>query len=228
MYPLYDWHTTDIWTANGRFRWKYNRLYDLYYQAGVPLNSQRVASPFISQAIPSLHLYRVIEPEMWGKMLGRVNGVNFAGGYGNSVAMGWRGVRLPEGMTWKKYLFFLLDTLPEDARNNYLDKLEVSVRFWREKGGCLAKETIMKLKRLNIPFKLGGTSGYRTHKLPVRMEYLDDIDLPEFRELPSYKRMCICILKNGHCCKYMGFSPNKQEQERRRKMMDEYRSYFNE
>ena len=142
--------------------------------------------------------------------------------------MGWRGVRLPEGMTWKKYLFFLLDTLPEDARTNYLDKLEVSVRFWREKGGCLAKETIMKLKRLNIPFELGGTSGYRTHKLPVRMEYLDDIDLPEFRELPSYKRMCICILKNDHCCKYMGFSPNKQEQERRRKMMDEYRSYFNE
>lgn len=105
VYPLYDWHTTDIWTANGRFRWKYNRLYDLYYQAGVPLNSQRVASPFISQAIPSLHLYRVIEPEMWGKMLGRVNGVNFAGGYGNSVAMGWRGVRLPEGMTWKNIFF---------------------------------------------------------------------------------------------------------------------------
>lgn len=161
-------------------------------------------------------------------MLGRVNGVNFAGLYGNSAAMGWRSVRLPEGMTWKKYLFFLLDTLPEGTRNNYLDKLEVSVRFWREKGGCLAKETIMKLKRLNIPFELGGTSGYRTHKLPVRMEYLDDIDLPEFRELPSYKRMCICILKNDHCCKYMGFSPNKQEQERRRKMMDEYRSYFNE
>lgn len=78
------------------------------------------------------------------------------------------------------------------------------------------------------PSSLGGASGYRTAKLPVRMEYLDDIDLPEFRELPSYKRMCICILKNDHCCKYMGFSPNKQEQERRRKMMDEYRSYFNE
>lgn len=228
VYPLFDWHTTDIWTANGRFRWKYNRLYDLYYQAGVPLNSQRVASPFISQAIPSLHLYRVIEPEMWGKMLGRVNGVNFAGVYGNSVAMGWRSVRLPRGMTWKKYLFFLLDTLPEDTRNNYLDKLEVSARFWREKGGCLAKETIMKLKKLNIPFELGGTSGYRTDKLPVRMEYLDDIDLPEFRELPSYKRMCICILKNDHCCKYMGFSLNKQEKERRRKVMDEYESYLNE
>ena len=161
-------------------------------------------------------------------MLGRVNGVNFAGLYGNSAAMGWRAVRLPEGMTWKKYLFFLLDTLPEGTRNNYLDKLEVSVRFWREKGGCLSRETIRKLKGLNVPFELVGASRYRTAKLPVRMEYLDDIDLPEFRELPSYKRMCICILKNDHCCKYMGFSPNKQEQERRQKMMDEYRSYFNE
>ena len=84
------------------------------------------------------------------------------------------------------------------------------MRFWREKGGCLSRETIRKLTGLNVPFELGGASGYRTAKLPVRMEYLDDIDLPEFRELPSYKRMCICILKNDHCCKYMGFSANKQ------------------
>lgn len=113
VYPLYDWYTTDIWTANGRFCRKYNRLYDLYYQAGVPLNSQRIASSFISQAIPSLHLYRMIEPEMWGKMLRRVNSVNFARVYGNSVAMGWRSVRLPKEMTWKKYFFSLLGTLPE-------------------------------------------------------------------------------------------------------------------
>ena len=37
------------------------------------------------------------------------------------------------------------------------------------------------------------------------MEYLDDIDIPEFRELPTYKRVCICILKNDYYCKYMGF-----------------------
>lgn len=98
----------------------------------------------------------------------------------------------------------------------------------REKGGCLAKETIMKLKRLNIPFELGETSGYRTHEFPVRMKYLDDIGLPEFRELPSYKRMCVCILKNDHSCKYMGFSQNKQERERRRRVMNEYGTYFNE
>ena len=25
-YPIYDWKTTDIWTANGRFNWDYNRF----------------------------------------------------------------------------------------------------------------------------------------------------------------------------------------------------------
>ena len=70
-YPLYDWLTTDIWTANGRFGWPYNRLYDLFYRAGVPLDSQRVASPFISPAIASLHLYKAIDPDTWGRMVGR-------------------------------------------------------------------------------------------------------------------------------------------------------------
>ena len=63
LYPIYDWKTTDIWTANGKFGWDYNRLYDLYYYAGVSLERQRVASPFIGEAIESLHLYKVIEPD---------------------------------------------------------------------------------------------------------------------------------------------------------------------
>ncbi len=69
-YPIFDWKTKDIWIANGRFGWDYNHLYDLFYQAGVPLEMQRVASPFISQAIASLKLYRAIDPDMWGKMIG--------------------------------------------------------------------------------------------------------------------------------------------------------------
>ncbi len=225
IYPLYDWLTTDIWTANGRFGWEYNRLYDLYWQAGVPLESQRVASPFISQAISGLRLYRAIDPDMWGKMLCRVNGVNFAGLYGGTTAMGWRRVKLPEGMTWKSYLYFLLDTLPKTTRNNYLKKLEVSMNFWKNRGGCLLPETIRKLREKGIEVHIAGKSNYRTKKIPVRMDYHDDIDLPEFRELPTYKRMCICILKNDHCCKYMGFSPNKINKELRFNALQEYAAH---
>jgi len=121
-------------------------------------------------------------------------------------------------------MHFLLSTLPERTRNNYLEKLSVSIRFWREKGGCLPDETIAKLQKAGIRIEIGGKSAYRTDKRPVRMEYLDDIDLPEFSRLPTFKRICICILKNDHACKYMGFSPNKSETQRRNKIMEKYES----
>ena len=150
-YPIYDWKTQDIWIANGKFGWTYNHLYDLYYQAGVPLSRQRVASPFISQAISTLFIYKVVDPDMWGRMVGRVNGVGFAGIYGNTSAMGWRAIKCPAGFSWEKYMYFLLNTLPEETRENYLNKLRVSRKFWREKGGCLSEETIAKLRAANIP-----------------------------------------------------------------------------
>lgn len=221
-YPIYDWKTSDIWTANSKFDWDYNPLYDLYYQAGIPIEKQRVASPFISQAIPTLAVYKVIDPDTWGRMVSRVNGVGCAALYGSTQAMGWRGITCPAGFTWKKYMYFLLDTLPPQTRQNYLEKLKVSIRFWREKGGCLSEETIEKLREAGVSFSVEGPSGYRTDKRPVRMEYLDDIDIPEFREIPTYKRMCICILKNDHTCKYMGFSQTKKEMQLRKEAIEKY------
>lgn len=99
---------------------------------------------FISPAIASLHLYKAIDPNTWGRMVGRVNGANFAALYGRTTAAGWQSVHLPQGMTWESYMHFLLSTLPEPIRRNYLEKLSVSIRFWRDKGGCLSDETITK------------------------------------------------------------------------------------
>ncbi len=223
-YPIYDWLTTDVWTANGKFRWDYNRLYDLYYQAGIPIEKQRVSSPFISPAQTSLKLYRVLDPNTWGKMVNRVNGINFVGIYGGTSAVGWQSVKLPQGHTWVSYMEFLLQTLPEETRQNYLEKLSVSIEFWRKRGGCLADETIEKLRKAGIAIEVGEKSNYKTFKKPVRMEYLDDIDLPEFKDLPTFKRICICILKNDHACKYMGFALNKSEKERKKRIMEKYQS----
>lgn len=224
-YPIFDWKTTDIWVANGKFRFDYNHLYDLYYKAGVSIERQRVASPFLCEAQESLKLYRVIDPNMWGKMVCRVNGVGFAGIYGNTRAMGMgHKLKLPEGYTWKEYMFFLLSTLPEQTRRNYLNKLTVSIEFWRKKGGCLGNATIQKLQDLGIPIQVMEKSNYKTVKHPVRMEYLDDINIPEFKEIPTYKRMCICILRNDHACKYMGFALSKDDAYRRDKIMEEFKN----
>ena len=222
-YPIHDWKTTDIWTPNGRFRWDYNEIYDLYYRAGVPIEKQRVASPFISAAQETLKLYKAIDPQTWGKMLGRVNGVNFTGIYGGTKAMGWQTIKLPKGYTWKRYMYFLLDTLPPETRQNYLNKLAVSIDFWKTKGGCLSRETIKKLRDAGVEIHVEKTTNYKTEKLPVKMDYLDDINIAEFREIPTYKRMCICIMKNDHACKYMGFALNKGERERRERIIQKYK-----
>lgn len=224
-YPLYDWLTTDVWTANGKFGFDYNKLYDLYYKAGVGIEMQRVASPFISEARASLRLYRVIDPDTWGRMVGRVNGVNFSGMYGGTSAVGWQSAKLPVGHTWESYMHFLLSTLPQATRNNYLEKLSVSILFWREKGGSLSDETIGKLRKAGIILSLH-ESPYATNKKAVRMEYLDDINILEFKEIPTFKRICICILKNDHTCKYMGFAPNKLETERKAKIMNKYKDIY--
>ncbi len=62
----------DVWKANGQFGYSYNKLYDLFYKAGVPVNQMRVASPFNEWAMQSLNIYRVIEPKAWAKLVGRV------------------------------------------------------------------------------------------------------------------------------------------------------------
>lgn len=226
LYPIYDWKTTDIWTANGKFGWDYNRLYDLYYYAGVSLERQRVASPFISEAIESLHLYKAIEPDTWGRMIGRVNGVNFSSIYGGTHAMGYGSVKLPKGHTWKSFMEFLLSTLPEETRRGYLNKLHTSIKFWRTKGGCLSDETIAKLEKLNIPITVRNKSNYKTTKRPVMMEYLDDIDIAEFREIPTYKRMCLCILRNDYACKYMGFAQSKEEKKMKDYILQQYKKIW--
>lgn len=223
-YPIYDWVTEDVWVANARFGWSYNKLYDLYYQAGLTIDKMRVASPFNDCAQNSLKLYRVIDPNNWARMVGRVNGVNFTGIYGGTTAMGWKSIILPQGHTWESYMYFLLDTLPAETRASYLHKLEVSMKFWREKGGCLSESTIAKLRERGVDIEVVNSTNFKTSKLPVRMEYLDDIDISEFKEIPTFKRMCVCIMKNDHLCKYMGFSQTKNEIQRRKNIMEKYRN----
>ena len=102
------------------------------------MDKQRVASPFLSTAQETLKLYKAIDPNTWGRMLGRVNGVNFTGIYGGTRAMGWQSIKLPKGYTWREYMYFLLETLPEDMKNAYLEKLRVSREFWKYRGDASA------------------------------------------------------------------------------------------
>jgi predicted phosphoadenosine phosphosulfate sulfurtransferase len=224
-YPLYDWTTEDIWTAHARFGWTYNNLYTLMHLAGVPLSAMRVASPFHNFAKSSLSLYRAIDPHMWGRMVSRVNGVNFTALYGGTKAMGWRTLEKPDHFTWQQYALFLLSTLPEKTASNFRSKLAVSVAFWRDKGGCLSSATIEQLRKAGVAIEVVPDTNYRTPKKPAKMEYMDDWNGSDFSDLPTWKRICLCILKNDHVGKYMGFALNKNEMKQREEALERYAAF---
>ena len=224
FYPLYDWEVDDIWTAYGKFGWDYNKLYDLYYQAGVSLGEMRVANPFHDCGVHALRLYQAIEPDTWGKMVGRINGVNFASIYGSSKAIGYRDISLPEGQSWKQYVNFLLQTLPNETSRIYLKKFNSSKNYWLKKGGTLPLEVVKELEKSGIPFlDLGKPQNNRKYKTEYRWvkfhDYPDEVPIKQFRLVPSYKRMCITILKNDTSCRYMGFAQTKDELQKQKEAM---------
>lgn len=222
-YPIYDWETSDIWVYNSKFNKPYNKLYDLFYQAGLTIEQMRVASPFNDCAGATLKLYKVIDPKNWGKMVGRINGVNFMGLYGDTTAMGWKKITKPNHFTWKEYCYFLLNTLDEKTKQHYLDKLNTSIKFWKEKGGVLEERTINELKDNNYDFIDKGNSSKISSKRVVAFEeYPDDLDVTNFKEVPTYKRMCVCIIKNDYYCKYMGFAQTKEEIKKRKEAIKKY------
>ncbi|MBE6554006.1 MAG: DUF3440 domain-containing protein [Ruminococcaceae bacterium] len=230
--PLYDWSSSDVWVAHQKYGYDYNKLYDLYYKAGLTVDQMRVASPFNEYAVDSLNLYRVIDPEIWTKLIGRVRGVNFASIYGHTKAMGYRNITLPEGYTWESYTRFLLETLPQRIRNNYIKKFNTSIEFWHKTGGGLSEETILELEKKGYRIARNGVSNYTLTK-KSRVIFLDKIpdhtdDIKTTKDVPSWKRMCYCILKNDHLCRFMGFGLTREEQHRIDKIKERYGEIINE
>lgn len=226
--PLYDWSINDVWHANYLFNYDYNHLYDLYYKTGLTVSQMRVASPFNDYSKDSLNLYRVIDPKIWVKLVGRVQGANFACIYGKTKAMGYRNVTLPEGHTWESYTKFLLSTLPVRLRKNYIKKFNTSIIFWHKTGGGLDEDTIQELIDHGYHIRRNGVSNYTLNK-KSRIVFIGNLpdntdDIKSSKDIPSRKRMCYCILKNDHMCRFMGFGLNREQQKRINAIRSEYKS----
>lgn len=226
--PLYDWTLNDVWHANYLFQYDYNHLYDLYHMAGLHVSQMRVASPFNDYCKDSLNLYRVIDPKIWAKLVGRVQGANFAAIYGKTKAMGYRNITLPAGHTWESYTRFLLDTLPRKLRISYIKKFNTSIRFWHKTGGGLDEETIRELEEHGYKIKRNGVSNYTLNK-KSRIIFTSKIpdntdDIKSSKDIPSWKRMCYCILKNDHICRFMGFGLTRQQQKRINLIKQKYKN----
>ena len=222
-YPIYDWTVRDDWVANGKLGWKYNRLYDLFYKAGVPLASQRICQPYGDDQRRGLNLYRVIEPETWAKVVNRVSGANFGNIYCGNRILGYRNVKLPKGHTWKSYCKMLLATLPKEMSDHYKGKFRRFMLWWFRKGSPVDGESVKELPPEAV--LTGRKSPYledivRYKKIP---DCLDN-GFEQKKLAPSWRRMCVCILKNDHLCTGLSFSQTKNQRERMRVLIEKYRN----
>jgi len=225
-YPIYDWKTQDIWVANAKMGWDYNKLYDIFYMAGLNIAQMRVASPFMSESKSSLNLYRVIDPHVWATLCARVQGANFIATYGKQI--NYHSFKLPQGHTWKSFVKFLLDTLPEEVAENFKRRFVQSLVYWGRVGRGLSEETIQELRENGIQFKLNGPTAHgRKAKQRVRIQgFPDHLDMLSCHnsEVASWKRFAITILKNDHTCKYMGLAPTHEQAIRQREIMEKYKN----
>lgn len=184
VYPIYDWHSTDLWTYHARNPDKpHNRLYDLMHKAGVPLGHMRICQPYGDDQRRGLWLFHLIEPETWSRVVARVNGANggalYVQEWGN--INGYRGITKPAGHTWKSFADLLVLSMPPKTQEHYQNKIVLFQRWWMQRGYS---------------------------------EGIPDESPPELeaaRRAPSWRRVCKSLLRNDYWGKGMGFSQHKSD-----------------
>jgi len=182
IYPIYDWHVTDIWKFHAVFNDKpHNPVYDRMHLAGVSLHMMRLCQPYGDDQKRGLWLYHLIEPQTWGRVVARVNGANSGALYieerGNVT--GYNKITLPPGHTWRSFCNLLLATMPAITREHYLIRFRSWIEGWHMRG-------------------------YRTG--------IPDFAPPELEKkywAPSWRRMCKVLLRNDWWCKGLGLTQPK-------------------
>ena len=224
-YPIYDWRTEDVWTGNGKFGWNYNKLYDMFYKAGVGIHAMRICQPYGDDQRIGLDLFRIIEAETWAKVVNRVSGANFGNIYCGTKLLGYRKIELPKNHSWKSYTKLLLSSLPDETKKNYIKIFIKFIQYWHRKGCGLPDEILDSLPDSAIVTNEITNRGKKNKRI-VRYKRIED-SLPANIEgkkyAPTWRRMAMCILKNDHLCKGLSFTQTKKQTERQKEMMKKYK-----
>lgn len=196
VYPIYDWHTRDIWTYLGRGALPYNRLYDRMHAAGLTLHQMRICQPYGDDQRKGLWLFHLIEPQTWGRVVARVNGANSGALYarqsGNILGVGK--ISLPEGHTWESFARVLMDSLPPSTQDHFREKFRVFRGWWHHRGySCIPDAA--------------------------------DLKLEASKKVPSWRRICKVLLRYDYWCKGLSFSQPLSPSMKRRTLAGKMRNH---
>lgn len=183
IYPIYDWHVSDIWRYHSMTGKPHNEVYDRMHMAGLSPHQMRLCQPYGDDQKRGLWLYHIIEPETWGRVVARVNGANSGALYieesGNMT--GRNRITKPDNHTWKSFCQLLLATMPERTREHYLKRFRSWLEGWHERGYA---------------------SGIPDEAPRV---------LEKKYWAPSWRRLCKVLLRNDWWCKGLGLTQPKSD-----------------
>lgn len=116
FHPIYDWTWRDVWKAIQDNQWPYNRVYNAYYQMGVPVMAMRISNLHHETAFQNLLLVQEIEPETWNRVAHRICGAN------TIKHLGDHAYTCPESLppmfaSWKEYALYLADNLIQEPKH---------------------------------------------------------------------------------------------------------------
>lgn len=183
IYPIYDWLTEDIWRYHGKFPWKaHNAIYDRMKMAGVPLSKQRLCQPFGDDQRRGLWLYHLLEPETWFKLVSRVNGANSGALY-----------------------------VEESGNITGYNKITLPPGHTYKSFTNLLLRTMPNKTRVHyvIRFKKFIYGWHRRGYNPIPEEAPPELEAKCW--VPSWRRMCKCLLRNDYWCKGLGQTQPKSE-----------------
>ena len=134
-HPIYDWSSVDVWKGVEQFGWDYNTTYDIFNRTDQYRDylRQRVCPPFGEEPLRGLWIYAECFPEMWHKMLGRVQGVATAWRYANTELYGVGTIPKPDNTTWKEYTKMVIDTWDGKTKIKLQKHLNAQIRAHKAK-----------------------------------------------------------------------------------------------
>lgn len=186
----------------------------------------RICQPYGDDQRIGLNLYKIVEPDTWIKVVNRVSGANFGNIYCGNNILGYNNVKLPKGHTWKSYTKLLLNTLPIELKNHYVEKFIKFMRYWHKKGCYVSSDNQAELKDYVKPLNTLSTRGNKDKPLSAFKKIPDSVNIKieAKKEAPTWRRMAICIIKNDVLCKGLSFTQTKEQQKKIAVILEKYQN----
>jgi predicted phosphoadenosine phosphosulfate sulfurtransferase len=143
-HPIYDWSSQDVWKLVHEWDIDYNKTYDIFNKTELSNKflTQRVCPPFGEEPLRGLWIYAECFPELWHKMLNRVEGVATAWRYANTELYGVGGIQKPDELSWKEYLSYIVDTYSGKERNFVIENINRYITLHKDR----AKDNIADIE----------------------------------------------------------------------------------